>query len=195
MPWDENGVYFEEEYAAPLDIVARGRARRAGGGATARTLGLTPGQVAPAQTIITLPPPELVLFPGGQMIYGEGRATVANSATAVLATIQLPEATVAVINSLIIGGVNVVTGLVATWAVRENEAPIPGLTRSLPPQNAAAAFVGWGPDEILARIGAGSRIDLLVSVTAGGPVDVTGQLSGWQYPATTRDRYAASWEG
>lgn len=168
------------------------------GGKPGRARGLRYGPAAPSSAPLTssvqFPPPELAAYPSASMVYGDGSATIANGASAAVGAIRLSEANVGVINSLIIYGVNIVLGLVASWVLRVNEAGVAGGRRVLPPQTAAAASIAWGPSEVLWRIPQGALVDIFITVTAGGPAELGASFSGWEYPVPIGDRFSAVWE-
>lgn len=149
----------------------------------------------PPASVVQFPPPELALYPAASNIYGEGnQAGIANGTTAVVAVVQLAGANVGVVNSLIIFGNNVTAALVATWTFRVNGSGLPGSTRRLPSQTSSFGAISWGPDEVLFRLPQGAILDVLISVTAGGPAELGAQFSGWEYPLTIQDRFGSVWE-
>jgi hypothetical protein len=185
------GEPLPEGYREPdLEGVAAGRpgsATRGRPGVSGRP------EPAPPATFIQIPPPELAMYPAATSLYGEGDATIANGASSTVVTLQLPNGQVGVINSWIIYGVNLVTGLDAAFELLISGAVVPGGRRAIPPQNAAAGSIGWGPDEILFRIPDGGTVEVRISVTAGGPLQLGAQVSGWQYPGVVGDRFSAPW--
>lgn len=185
----------------PSDIIARAfGARGARGGAIARRgadIAPRPGDGADiVPHMIQLPPPELAVYPDAVPLYQEGRAAaVATGASATLCAYELAPGQCAVVNSFLAGAVNLTTGMQIKYALRINGAPWPGMTRSLPQQNAAAGFITWGPDEVLIWVPSGALIEVVATVVAGGPVDLSAQFAGWEYPQAVRDRYLQVWRG
>lgn len=151
------------------------------------------GLPPPPQTVVQIPPPELAMYPSSLSVYAEGNATIANGANATPVDFALPAGQVGVINSWILYGVNLVVGLVATWELRFNGSVVRGGTRTINPQNAASGAIGWGPDEILFRIPNAGQVQVVISVTAGGPMQLGTQVSGWQYPENLDDRFSDAW--
>lgn len=176
------------------DVRARGTPGTGRLGAAARAVGAFDERTGPVDAIVQVPPPELAVYPGAQLLYAaEDSAAIANGTNVVVCELEVPPGNVAVINSYIIFGVNLVVGLDATFTLEVNGGPVMGGRRRLPPQNAAAASIAWGPGEVLWRIPDGARIAVRIAVAAGGPADLGAQLGGWQYPTTIADRYGAAW--
>lgn len=181
----------------PSDIMVRGVPDRGGlrGGAGLRAAA-PPGEQDPARpTVVSVPPPELAVYDVAEPLSAQGTSTgLATGSSAVLAVFQLSANQVAVVNSIFIAAVNLTTAMQIDFFLRINQAPAPGFApRRIPRQNAAFGVIGWDPSEILYWIPDGARIDIFATVVAGGPVDVEGQFSGWQYPADLRRAHLPSW--
>lgn len=180
----------------PSDVLARHNpaAARAGRASVAQRAIGAPARPAVPRAIIQLPPPELVQYPGAVDIYGAGTATIANGASATLATVTLPNGIEGVIRSLIFSGNNVVVGLDYSFSVRINLGPVPGFTAvEIPPQNAATGILSLGPDEVLIRIPEGATVAIVAAVVAGGPADLSAQFHGWMYSTELAARFAPVW--
>jgi len=182
----------------PSDIAVRGAPDR---GALRRGAGMRvpppagPAGQLPRPASVQIPPPELVVYPEAQNLAQSGTATgLATGATSVLASFQLGQGQVAVVNTLVISAVNLTTAQDIAYALRVAGSPVPGFApRRIPPQNSAFGVIGWGPQEMLVWVPEGALIELVATVLAGGPADPSGQFSGWEYPRTLREQYRPAW--
>lgn len=183
----------------PPDDIRAFPGRRPGTGTLSRAqrqIDLPESLARPAPAaLIQLPPPELVQYPQAVSIYGSGQATgLANGTSTELFRIEVPGGMVGVIRSFALNGVNLVVALDASFSILINGGPVPGWTRSMPPQTSVAAGIAWNPDECLIRIPDGAIVSVNANVTAGGPADLGAAIAGWIYPVSVQNRYLSVWE-
>lgn len=174
--------------ARPLYVDAkRGGAR----GAVSRPGGLEPFGSGPP-----LPPPapaQLIGFPkdyfppDGATDFNpsgfQANQTVAMGAV-VVASYQLPPNDAGVIRSIVLGAGNWDAAAAGTWAILVNGAAAPGWgSLTIFPQPAAFVSVGYGPDETRVQLPAGALVQLVTSLTAGGPYNMAFTVHGWHWSA------------
>lgn len=117
----------------------------------------------------------------------QNNQTVAMGAV-VLASYQVPSSEAGVIRSIVLGAGNWDAAAAGTWAVLINGAAPAGWgALTIFPQPAAFVSVGYGPDETRITVPAGALVQLVTTLTAGGPYNMAMTVHGWHWSAQEQD--------
>lgn len=172
----------------PVDIQAweESKSALAGAGVDPRT-GRRYGAVGAPQVIAF--PPEIyptkdaqTFGPTGTIVTGAGPV----AATTVTGPFVLPINMVAVVREVTLNVNNLLTTSLVSFALRFNEAPVPGYDNlAIAPRAAASVAISYPPESVLVRIPDGATIDIAVTVLDAGSYQVTANYRGWWYPKDT----------
>ncbi|MGE0347375.1 MAG: hypothetical protein AB7N73_15015 [Gemmatimonadales bacterium] len=162
----------------PIDILARPRPGRVGGGFAGGGYQGVPTFTV-GSPLVERPPTARDFNLFGTLAARDSANTPALFPTA---TFTLPSGNVGVIRSISILANNLLVTSDVVWTLLFNEAPVFGWNRlTINPRAAGSVEVSWTPEETYIPVPENARIDFSVRVNDGGTYQVSVAVHGWMY--------------